>query len=202
MYKINIMNKICTTCKIEKTIEEFHNCNKSKDLHKSNCKKCRIETTKKWNEKNKDKLKSYKRLNTEKIALYKSNWRKNNIDRVNEKKRAWKKLNKDTNPLHKLKENLRRRTLKAFKVKCWNKNNTTKEILGIEYIELFNYIENKFTEGMNWDNQGKWHIDHIIPLASAKTEEELIKLCHYTNLQPLWAIDNLKKGDKIQICYN
>ena len=50
---------------------------------------------------------------------------------------------------------------------------------------------------MNWDNHGEWHIDHKIPLSSAKTEKELIGLCHYTNLQPLWALDNLKKGNKI-----
>jgi hypothetical protein len=50
---------------------------------------------------------------------------------------------------------------------------------------------------MNWSNRNLWHIDHIIPLASAKTEEEMIKLCHYTNLQPLWAIENMSKGSKI-----
>jgi hypothetical protein len=54
---------------------------------------------------------------------------------------------------------------------------------------------------MTWDNYGVggWEIDHIIPLASAKTEEEVYKLCHYTNLQPLWANENFKKGKKI-IC--
>lgn len=50
---------------------------------------------------------------------------------------------------------------------------------------------------MTLENHGEWHFDHIIPLASAKTEEELIKLNHYTNFQPLWAEDNLKKGFKI-----
>lgn len=50
---------------------------------------------------------------------------------------------------------------------------------------------------MNWDNYGKWHIDHIIPLASAKTEEEMCNLFHYKNLQPLWASDNFRKSDKI-----
>jgi len=52
---------------------------------------------------------------------------------------------------------------------------------------------------MNWKNHGKfgWHIDHIIPLSSAKTDEEVFKLCHYKNLQPLWAFENLSKGDKI-----
>ena len=52
---------------------------------------------------------------------------------------------------------------------------------------------------MSWDNYGLygWHIDHKVPLSLAKTEEELLKLCHFSNLQPLWAKDNLKKGDSI-----
>jgi hypothetical protein len=49
---------------------------------------------------------------------------------------------------------------------------------------------------MSWENHGEWHIDHIVPLSSAITEEELRKLSHYTNLQPLWATDNLSKGSK------
>jgi hypothetical protein len=59
------------------------------------------------------------------------------------------------------------------------------------------YLGDLFTEKMNWDNYGKWHVDHIIPLSSANTEEEIYKLCHYTNLQPLWAEDNIKKSNKI-----
>lgn len=73
----------------------------------------------------------------------------------------------------------------------------TDEYLGCTYEEGRNYLASLFTEGMTWDNHGEWHIDHIIPLASAKTREELEPLFHYTNLQPLWAEDNLKKGAKI-----
>ena len=63
---------------------------------------------------------------------------------------------------------------------------------------LKDHIENQFTEGMSWELMGKYiHIDHRIPLSSAKSEEEVYKLCHYTNLQPLWAEDNLSKGSKI-----
>jgi hypothetical protein len=54
-----------------------------------------------------------------------------------------------------------------------------------------------FTEGMCWENQGEWHLDHIIPISSAQTEEEIFKLNHYSNFQPLWAEDNIKKGNKI-----
>ena len=50
---------------------------------------------------------------------------------------------------------------------------------------------------MTWENHGKWHIDHIIPLATAKTEKQVLKLNNYKNLRPLWAEDNLKKKAKI-----
>ena len=51
---------------------------------------------------------------------------------------------------------------------------------------------------MSWDNHGEWHLDHIIPMASATNEKEVIKLNHYTNFQPLWAEENLQKSDKIK----
>lgn len=73
----------------------------------------------------------------------------------------------------------------------------TEEILGVDFSTFKEYMESKFLDGMSWDNRGKWHIDHIIPLSSATSEDELIKLCHYSNLQPLWAEDNMKKGSKI-----
>ena len=60
-----------------------------------------------------------------------------------------------------------------------------------------NYIQKQFTEGMTFENYGSWHLDHIKPLALAKSEEDVILLNHYTNFQPLWAEDNLKKGSKI-----
>ena len=78
------------------------------------------------------------------------------------------------------------------------KKNRTFQIVGCSPQELKEHLENKFVSGMSWENRTEWHIDHIIPLSSAKTEEELYKLCHYTNLQPLWAEENLKKSNKIK----
>jgi hypothetical protein len=77
------------------------------------------------------------------------------------------------------------------------KNNSTVKMLKYSALELKNHITSLFTEGMSWDNYGEWHIDHIIPLSSSKTEEEIYKLIHYTNLQPLWAKDNLIKSNKL-----
>ena len=73
----------------------------------------------------------------------------------------------------------------------------THEILGCNWDEFKIYLEKQFQLGMSWKNRSEWHIDHIIPLASAKTEEDVIRLNHYTNLQPLWAADNLRKSDKM-----
>ena len=78
----------------------------------------------------------------------------------------------------------------------FKKSAKTEIILGCTVLEFRNYIESKFIDGMNWKNQGKWHLDHIKPLALGTNEEEVIELNHYTNFQPLWAIDNLRKGSK------
>lgn len=65
-------------------------------------------------------------------------------------------------------------------------------------LEFFlQYIQEKFTEGMTLENYGEWHLDHIIPLATAITREDVVRLNHYTNFQPLWAKDNLSKGAKL-----
>jgi len=101
---------------------------------------------------------------------------------------------KKTDPLFLLSKNLRSRTSTAFKSKSWHKGGNTEKLLGVPYEVAKQHIERQFTKGMSWDNYGEWHIDHIIPLVSATTEIELRKLCHYTNLQPLWAFDNISKG--------
>ena len=101
-------------------------------------------------------------------------------------------------PLFKLKRNLRSRLYNAVKYvrksTYKTKKKSTEQMLGCSYIEFKSYIETKFTYGMTFYNI---HIDHHIPLSSAKTEEELIALCHYTNCKPMWPLDNISKGSKI-----
>jgi hypothetical protein len=103
---------------------------------------------------------------------------------------TWAKRESEINPLFRLKRNTRTRMKDFIK----RKSQTSQAIIGCSWEELKAHIEGLFTEGMSWQNYGDWHIDHIIPLASAKTEKDLIALFHYTNVQPLWAADNLKKG--------
>jgi len=97
----------------------------------------------------------------------------------------------------KLINNVRVRLIKYLKKLNITKKNKTFEIVGCTPQELKEHLEKQFVNGMSWENRSEWHIDHIIPLSSAKTEEEIYKLSHYTNLQPLWAIDNIKKSNNI-----
>ena len=83
----------------------------------------------------------------------------------------------------------------SFKRKGFSKTSKCCEILGADWGTVKEYFESKFVDGMSWDNQGDWHIDHILPISTAVTEEDVLRLNHYTNLQPLWAEDNIKKSD-------
>ena len=78
------------------------------------------------------------------------------------------------------------------------KNTTTEKILGCTINEFKDYIENLFLEGMSWENRDKWHIDHVIPISLAKDKEEIVLLSHYSNLRPMWSVDNIVKSNKIE----
>ena len=78
----------------------------------------------------------------------------------------------------------------------YSKKSKTYKILGCDFEEFKKYIESMFKENMNWGNYGEWHLDHRTPISFAKTEDEVYKLNHYTNFQPLWEIDNLSKGNR------
>ena len=127
---------------------------------------------------------------------------KNKLNYINNKKRYIErtirnhKKARKTNIQFKIRDNLRRRLNRALK-NNFKPGNTIK-LLGCSIEFLKNYLAVKFTPGMTWENYGKWHIDHIRPCSSYDmTRAEEQALCfNYTNLQPLWAKDNIIKGKK------
>ena len=97
-----------------------------------------------------------------------------------------------------LSHNIRVLIRKSLQNQFTTKSKKTIEILGCSFEEFKIHLESQFDVNMNWENQGTyWHLDHIIPISSAKTEEEVYRLNHYTNFQPLYWEDNLKKSNKI-----
>ena len=191
--------KVCSKCKEEKEICEFGTDKTKKSGYKSQCKKCINITSNKYRLLNSDKIK-LSRKKTYKKHFNKISIKKKEYDKKNKINHNLKRKNKyHSDPLYKLKVNLRRRIFAYLNSKNIIKSNATFDIIGCspEFLKL--YIEKLFLNEMSWGNYGLfgWHIDHIIPLSSAKNESEFYKLCHYTNLQPLWAEDNLKKSNKI-----
>lgn len=209
------MVKVCRKCKVEKEYSEFYKDKYKKDGLCSRCKYC----SKEYYETNKERVKEYYETNKERVNKYGKKYYEANKERMKEYREAnkerikkhyqtnkeiikeynkeYQKQRRKTNPLFKMKAYLRTRTWAAFKNKGYSKNTKTQEMLGVDWQVAKNHIERQFTKGMNWNNYGEWHIDHIIPLASAKTPERLKQLSHYTNLQPMWAEENLSKKDKI-----
>jgi hypothetical protein len=79
----------------------------------------------------------------------------------------------------------------------YTKKSKTFEILGCSYEDFKQHLERQFKKGMSWDNQGQWHLDHIYPVSLAKDEADLLRLNHYTNFQPMLALENFSKGNSI-----
>jgi hypothetical protein len=202
--------KICSKCKIEKDVCEFNKLHSSNDGYKPKCRECCKEEYQINKEKYSILNKIYREKNKLNIHLYYKKWYEKNQKSKLDKNKIYILNNRDkvnnrvislrnSNPINKLKDNIRSRLRIFFKTSNISKKNKTFEIVGCSPQFLKEYLENKFLEGMSWDNHGLfgWHVDHIIPLSSANTEEDVYKLCHYTNLQPLWAKDNIKKSNKI-----
>ena len=181
------MGKICKKCSKLKLLEEFHfHFNKhDTKIYSSCCTLCRRESARMWNKNNKGKH-----------AEHQAKWRKSHPEL--DYQRSKDRYNRIE---HKIKSRLRNRLRDAIKNN--QKTGSAVKDLGCSIEEFKIYLESKFTEGMNWNNWSLygWHLDHIKPLSlfNLTNIEELLKACHYTNLQPLWAKDNLTKGDKITL---
>lgn len=165
-------------------------CSYQKAYNESNKDKRKVQK-KVYYEANKDKIKVYYNSNKDKIKVY----RKANRDKIN----SYIKNKKKTDIQFKLSCNLRARLHSAINGNY--KSGSAVKDLGCSIKELKQYLESKFLPGMTWDNWALdgWHIDHIKPLSDfdLTDRQQFLEACHYTNLQPLWATDNLSKSDKI-----
>jgi hypothetical protein len=134
------------------------------------------------------------------VKAYQNKWRLENKDRYQKAKNKWVRENptyyknyREQSLSRKIAHHLRTRIRRAVKTGSALKN------LGCTIDELRRHLESKFSEGMTWDNYGEWQIDHIYPLSKLNLEdpEQFKKACHYSNLQPLWRADNIRKLNKL-----
>ena len=170
--------KVCSRCNTEKDVTEFYS-------YGGRCKLCVKERSKVYRENNKEK--------------------------INSKTRGYRKHKRQSDSLYKVKENIRVSIINSFIRYGYTKNSRTFEVLGCTYVDFKLHIESNWEDWMNWDNYGiyngkenyGWDLDHIIPVSSATCEENLIRLNHYTNLQPLCSyVNRFVKRDKIDYYEN
>ena len=177
---------------IKENVKEYQENNKEKITERRH----------KYYENNKEEIsiirKEYHIKNKEEILLQKKEYHKNNRNKRNENYQI--KLN---NPSFKIKETIRKSIMTSIKRGGYKKSSRTCEILGCSFEEFKIYIESQFENWMEWNNHGNytgnynetWQYDHIKPVSSGVSEEEIIKLNHYTNFQPLCSKKNLEKSN-------
>jgi hypothetical protein len=187
--------KKCAKCGIEKNEEEFYKHKSHKDGLFSICKSCQKEYYKNNHEKAKEYQKEYYKNNSEKHKETTKQWRKNNKNKI----QAYNTEKYHSDPQFNIALRLRSRLGIALRAQGANKAGRTEELVGLPFEELKKYIESLFIDGMTWENRKLWHIDHIKPVSSfdLTNPEEQKKCFHYTNLQPLWAEENLTKGARL-----
>ena len=180
--------KTCNSCKTEKEIVEFNKDKASKDGHRNECRACHKIQNARWWVKNRDIL-----------IVKNKEWKRNNKEKALECTKRWQREQFKTNINYKLAHNLRTRLNQAIKGNF--KAGSAVRDLGCSIEEFRKHIESQFKPGMTWDNWGLWgecwHIDHVKPLVSfdLTNKEEFMEACHYSNLQPLWCVENNAKSD-------
>lgn len=182
----------CTNCSKRVAIEKAKARNVTYRIKKHNskplgsninCKLCKKEFVKKYN-----------------VEFYCDSCKKIKHKTIDARKRInanMRRKNKE-NPIVLAKTRFRNILSQALRRNNYGKKSKANDILGCAWEEFKVHIEKQFLKGMTWQNKYEWSIDHIIPLASAKTEEDVIRLNHYTNLRPLWTKDNVAKGAKME----
>lgn len=172
--------------------------NNSKLWANSNPEKIKIKNAKRSKESISKHNKKRYSSNPQKANEASKKWRKNNREKMRENNKNYTKKRNLIDPLFKLSGRVRNMINQSLKKNKYTKTSKTEKILGCSFESFKNHLESNFKSWMNWDNHGiyngelnyGWDIDHIIPLSSAITEEELLKLCNFKNLQPLCSKTN------------
>ena len=204
------MKKKCSRCGEEKELEEFCKNKRSNDGLHSCCRECNKKLAKKWRESNPDKVKTYNKDH----YIEQVKWRKNNIERVHIANRKWDHKNREKESKRKkvyFSKRYHSDSFFKYKLNCRNivhqavyrgKPYKTKTrmfiLLGCSFENLWEHLLSTWKNRYGVEYMGEeFNIDHIIPLATAETKEDIAKLCHYTNLQMLTPEDNRAKADKM-----
>jgi len=211
--------KTCRICGIEKDLSEFHIKRGTLDGHRSECKECVKGIQKKYKdtEKTKEYDKNRYQEKREEILERKKEYYQENKETILEQKAGYRakpenrKRNKDYIKKYKVENrekyykyrndnphiiawrSVLHSTLKRLNTE---KSDHTIKLLGYSADDLKNHLTPLFTDGMTWDNHGDWHVDHIIPVTKFAPETPVNEVCALSNLQPLWAFDNLSKSNK------
>jgi hypothetical protein len=181
--------KICSDCNNHKEITMYPSNISTYDKISNICKECTNQRSRNYYNRNKDKEANRRRekyLRNKEKEIHNDN--------------LYKKKRRLIDPEYKLLRNIRDRHSKAVKYSGFNKNFSSINLLGCDSGYLKKYIEIQFRDGMNWNNYGNlWTLDHIYPLSKIDWTciYEKAKYCHYSNLQPMYKLDNIKKGNRI-----
>jgi len=203
--------KICSKCKVEKKLCDFHNSKTEKDGKKYQCKSC-VKLDYKYIKKTPsltiDESLKKEVLRKLKKSEYNRKYRAENNKILKEKDRTWKQNRLSNNPLVKLRFRISNNISVSLKRNGGKKLTKTTDILGCSFDDFRKHIESLWESWMNWENYGNpkdgiyqpnktWDLDHITPSSKATSEEEILKLNHYSNFQPLCSYNNrfIKKGD-------
>lgn len=190
------MNTACNKCKQDRPVEEFRY-HAKRAWREKTCIHCERESGRLYN-KSKARIEAKQRYRaSEKGIRNERDYRRSELSLA--KQRARHKRREAVDPGFKLGNRMRTRIRLFLKGSSFVKQTRTEALVGCSWQELRSYIEAMFKPGMSWENYGEWHIDHILPLSSFNllSQEDLAKASHYSNLQPLWAKENLSKKDKI-----
>ena len=212
IYEKDIKNgwKICSKCHIKYNLDNYR-MKSNHQLFQAQCNDCKRIRTQNYRKNNREKVKAngrkyiketrHKPKFKERIKAEKHKHYLKYKKEILQKKLIYDNKRRKTDIHFRLRGVLSSRLRKAMKNNGTKKSKKTIELIGCSIIFLKSYLESKFKYGMNWENYGiyGWHIDHIIPCSSFNLaiEKEQKRCFHYTNLQPLWAKDNLSKSNKL-----